>query len=114
MRPEDLGIAPFSPDPGPPKPGAPSRPATKTSPETVAVVAAAENVRVKIHALAETADVIERQYTALQGAYDRSQASGQRLSVETFHLKTALAEAKRHRLVLFVAGAVLLAIALLC
>lgn len=126
MRPEDLGIKGFTPEPVPPRPSPfpvprtvkPARCQMDPQPDidlanTRAVLAAAENASQKIHALVETADAIERQHAALKGAYDRSQASGQRLSVENFHLNRALKELRAHRVVLFVAGLVLLAIALL-
>jgi hypothetical protein len=126
MRPEDLGIKGFTPEPVPPRPSPNPIPRTagrqrcQMDPQpdinlanTRAVVAAAENATQKVRALVETADAIERQHAALKGAYDRSQATVQRAAAELFHLKRALEEVKRHRLVLFVAGLVLLAIALL-
>nr|MDD5302409.1 hypothetical protein [Elusimicrobiota bacterium] len=98
MKPEDLGIAPFTPEPGPPQL------ATKSSPEAVSVLTAAENVSQKVHTLVETAGTIRREHVTLKRAYDRSQASGQRLSVENFHLKAIIAELRMHRALLFWIG----------
>ena len=47
---------------------------------------------------------------ALRGAYDRSQGTVQRLSVELFHVKRALEEVRRHRALLF--GLLVLAVLL--
>jgi hypothetical protein len=106
MRPEDLGIKGFTPEPAP-EPAQPRRahPAS-------AVALAAEDARVKVHALLETAEVIERQHTALRAALDLSRGTVTRLSAELFHVTAALEEARRHRTILFVLGLLLVAVIL--
>lgn len=107
MKPEDLGIAPFTPEPGPRR-AAPSKPAAAVSP----LVAQAEDVKAKIHNLRSVADEVARRYEGLQSAYERSQAALSRAAAELFHVKEALSEARRHRTVLFVVGIALAALAL--
>jgi hypothetical protein len=98
MRPEDLGIKGFTPEP-PVDHGA-------------VLVKTAATVGLSIQNLTATAEAIGRDNLALRGALDRARGTIERFGVENFHLNRALAEARRHRAILFVLGLVLLAFVL--
>lgn len=100
MKPEDLGIAGFVPEPDPP-------PRPKPGAVTAELVRSAEDARLKVRALATVAEAVGQENVALRGAYDRSQVTIQRAAVELFHVKRALEEARRHRAILFWIGLVL-------
>ena len=85
MKPEDLGIKSFKPAPDP-----------KAELQRKADIAS-----LRIDDLTRAAERIANDSIALKGALDRSQASGQRLSVENFHLKRIIAELRLHRALLF-------------
>jgi hypothetical protein len=110
VRPEDLGIQPFDPASVPPGPAPPPR--QKHDAATEALVCAAEDVRVKVGALATTAEAIGLENVTLRSALSRALASVQRLTAELFHLRRALEEARRHRALLFWIGLALLVLSL--
>lgn len=88
FRPEDLGIAAFAPEP-------------TAKEQNAALVRKADEVRLRIGDLAAAAERVANDNLALKGAYERSQAAGQRLSVELFQVTRALEEARQHRAILF-------------
>lgn len=103
MRPEDLGIKGFTPEPEPNRPAAPSKVAAKVDhgPE---LTRKADVALLRIQDLTSAAERIANDNIALKSAYDRAQATIQRAGVELSYVKLALEEARRHRAILFVAG----------
>jgi len=98
MRPEDLGIAPFTPEP--------------ESDHGAILVRTASEVGLRVKALTASAEAIVRENAALRGALQRAQGTIQRFGAESLYLKRALTEARQHRAVLFVLGLLLLAVLL--
>lgn len=109
MRPEDLGIKGFTPEPEPNRPAAPSKAAAKVDPGPE-LVRKADVALLRIQDLASTAERIANDNLALKSAYDRAQATIQRFGPEVFYLKKTQKELRSHRALLF--GLLVLAILL--
>jgi hypothetical protein len=100
MKPEDLGIQGYTPEPGPNRPAAPSKAAAKVDPGPE-LVRKADVALLRIQDLTSAAERIANDNLTLKSAYDRAQATIQRFGAESLYMKKTQKELRLHRALLF-------------
>jgi hypothetical protein len=92
MKPEDLGIAPFSPEP-------------VAAPD---LIRKADAVALSVRTLTATAQAILRENLALRGALERERGTRRQIQAANGLLRREARELRTHRTVLFILGLILL------